>query len=506
VSEYLGNRDVLFDPSNGTQPRNDLQDYHEHLPILAHLTSAPDRFQGAIWPSNNPVGTEYVQGAGNPSGPFVEAPQGGWNAERIMSQPGADVAANFVLGVGGGPFRRVPNPLTVYHGTPHTFPPTEGNPLGEFDLSKVGSGEGFQAYGHGVYQAGAEDVARGYKDRLSGAAIIPGAPSHVPGYAVDGVYPPTGMAGHAAMDTAIDLNGLLSAMHAYENKPSHSSYWKKGDPIAPDWDMRPSYQQSIDYLRQTIERRIDAFRERLGGEKPSGIADRDMADLADYYDAHVRNAKPEDVMQRPPGRMYESEFHAELHELLDWDKPLSEQSPQVREALAKLGVTQPEKWEYEWTTGPNGRHVLYRSDYPDMPLATLEPVEKNAPDDWFHVHQGNGYGAYGGAGRLESAKQMAEDKYGSRLSPETRMMTGEQLLDALKANLRHEDNPRVAAAEALRDAGVKGIRYLDADSRRRGAGTYNYVVFDPTALNIVRRYGIGALLGGGAAAAAGEEQ
>src|SRR5262245_51647141 len=101
---------------------------------------------------------------------------------------------------------------------------------------------------------------------------------------------------------------------------------------------------------------------------------------------------------------------------------------------------------------------------------------------------------------------MAEDKYGSRLSPETRMMTGEQLLDALKANLRHEDNPRVAAAEALRDAGVKGIRYLDADSRRRGAGTYNYVVFDPTALNIVRRYGIGALLGGGAAAAAGDEQ
>jgi hypothetical protein len=45
-------------------------------------------------------------------------------------------------------------PLDVYHGTPHRFPPTANNPLGEFDASKIGTGEGAQAYGHGIYTGG----------------------------------------------------------------------------------------------------------------------------------------------------------------------------------------------------------------------------------------------------------------------------------------------------------------------------------------------------------------
>ena len=57
--------------------------------------------------------------------------------------------------------------LDVYHGTPHRFPATEANPLGEFDASKIGTGEGEQAYGHGVYLAEAPQVAEGYKNTLS---------------------------------------------------------------------------------------------------------------------------------------------------------------------------------------------------------------------------------------------------------------------------------------------------------------------------------------------------
>jgi hypothetical protein len=57
-------------------------------------------------------------------------------------------------------------PLDVYHGTPHRFPATARNPLGEFDASKIGSGEGAQVYGHGLYFAEAPAVARGYADRL----------------------------------------------------------------------------------------------------------------------------------------------------------------------------------------------------------------------------------------------------------------------------------------------------------------------------------------------------
>jgi hypothetical protein len=64
-------------------------------------------------------------------------------------------------GMTGQPTRSIigqitPKPLQldVYHGTPHQFPPTERNPLGEFDASKIGTGEGAQAYGHGIYTGG----------------------------------------------------------------------------------------------------------------------------------------------------------------------------------------------------------------------------------------------------------------------------------------------------------------------------------------------------------------
>jgi hypothetical protein len=63
--------------------------------------------------------------------------------------------------------------MTAYHGTPHRFPPTESNPLGEFDLSKIGTGEGAQAYGHGIYLAENPDIAGSYATSLSPAITDP---------------------------------------------------------------------------------------------------------------------------------------------------------------------------------------------------------------------------------------------------------------------------------------------------------------------------------------------
>lgn len=47
----------------------------------------------------------------------------------------------------------------LWHGSPHTFD--------RFDLSKIGTGEGAQAYGHGAYLAESPDVARSYQRNLS---------------------------------------------------------------------------------------------------------------------------------------------------------------------------------------------------------------------------------------------------------------------------------------------------------------------------------------------------
>jgi hypothetical protein len=99
------------------------------------------------------------------TGKFV-APKAGQLAEQYMVKMGGIL------------------PLDVYHGSPHRLPPTARNPLGEFDASKIGTGEGAQVYGHGIYTAENPAVATGYRDKLqkvtySGNEIDPANPSHV---------------------------------------------------------------------------------------------------------------------------------------------------------------------------------------------------------------------------------------------------------------------------------------------------------------------------------------
>ena len=58
-------------------------------------------------------------------------------------------------------------PMDTWHGSPHRFPPTKNNPLGEFDPMKIGTGEGAQAYGVGAaYLAEAPEVAKGYAQNV----------------------------------------------------------------------------------------------------------------------------------------------------------------------------------------------------------------------------------------------------------------------------------------------------------------------------------------------------
>ncbi len=88
---------------------------------------------------------------------------------------------------------RAQDGMIGWHGTPHTFPPTANNPLGEFDAGKVGTGEGAQAYGHGAaYIAGEREVGRRYQQSLSTTAKV----SPEAGAAFDQAYP----SGEAVID------------------------------------------------------------------------------------------------------------------------------------------------------------------------------------------------------------------------------------------------------------------------------------------------------------------
>lgn len=88
-----------------------------------------------------------------------------------MNQPGpVPTMYSNPVGRGAGD---APIGIRAFHGSPHDFD--------RFSMSKIGTGEGAQAYGHGLYFAEAEPVARGYRDALSSRA----APGDAQGNAYD---------------------------------------------------------------------------------------------------------------------------------------------------------------------------------------------------------------------------------------------------------------------------------------------------------------------------------
>jgi hypothetical protein len=100
-----------------------------------------------------------------------------YTAQRASSGP---LGAGEVIGEMVGPMRTRGTPvmqeIDVYHGSPHRFE--------EFDASKIGTGEGAQAYGHGVYLAESPRVAREYahSNQGRGAAaegLIDALPKHM---------------------------------------------------------------------------------------------------------------------------------------------------------------------------------------------------------------------------------------------------------------------------------------------------------------------------------------
>ncbi len=59
--------------------------------------------------------------------------------------------------------------IKAFHGSPHAFD--------KFSMEKIGTGEGAQAYGHGLYFAENEGVARSYRDALGSVATTPSYPN-----------------------------------------------------------------------------------------------------------------------------------------------------------------------------------------------------------------------------------------------------------------------------------------------------------------------------------------
>lgn len=142
------------------------------------------------------------------------------------------------------------------------------------------------------------------------------------------------------------------------------------------------------------------------------------------------------------GNLLEVHILPDEHELLDLDKPLTEQSPHVQQALKKL----------PW----------------DSIDSALENANMNPMSDALDAYTGR---------HLYSALKHPE------------------VHDALPAEVPgsswYEGNTREDQHTSmyLHSIGIPGLQYLDRGSRRTGEGTRNYVIFDPSNLRIVGRNG-----------------
>lgn len=129
--------------------------------VLADLVTPRTR-EGAQWARKISGALDWTSptGADQPAQDAVaEFKKGNYGTSGLL---GVLAAASLVPGVGAeaktgkgllGKF------VEAYHGSPHKFD--------RFSLDKIGTGEGAQAYGHGLYFAENEDVAREYRQRLA---------------------------------------------------------------------------------------------------------------------------------------------------------------------------------------------------------------------------------------------------------------------------------------------------------------------------------------------------
>jgi hypothetical protein len=351
----------------------------------ARNTLFPPDDPSQIWPSNNPVGTETVQNLGMPQPTTYAGPVGQFidpSTGQMTAQGQARMTDNPALGfdTGGLSTGGLLGMIKAYHGSSHQFD--------AFDMSKIGTGEGAQAYGHGMYLAENEGVARSYRDQL-------------------------------ARDPRDTLNEYLAGIRNFHDP---------GDPAI-----------NADAIRTGLARHDDIAMRQIAAD-PQSV--NDIVSVLRGYDA-ARGSHTDEAMNAfgrldkvmPPkskGHMYEVNVNADPEKFLHWDKPLSEQHPDVIKALNN-------------------------TPYP----------------------------------------------------PHDMRMTGREYLTALETNREmasKQGDPAAMASEALRQAGIPGIRYLDQGSRGAGEGSHNYVVFDANTMNIIRRYGLAGLMAGGGAAALGGTQ
>ena len=335
-----------------------------------------------------PVLRPALRGSGNFLAKMGDAAEAGLNRAGYTARP---QAGTFFSGV---PLSKLDEAaqaaddgIIAYHGSPHSFD--------KFSMDKIGTGEGAQAYGHGLYFAEAEDVAKTYRDMLSDQ------PQALPAI---------------GWQQRMDWTDTQDAAYGLADKALEELQID----IAQGGSTRPDWSRVKDKVRQLA---------------PSGKENeilRELETMADKYGW-------KEFVNKNPGSMYQVRLNVKPDELLDWDKPLSEQPESIRKAVQSAVVSR-------YNNGVPDKGGIVRKNFDAIKNGTFDGID--------------------GSTALKQAGDIVNQ-------PE--------------------------AAARLKAAGVKGIRYKDSASRGTEGGTYNYVIFDDKLITILKKYGIPMTAGAGGA-------
>ena len=299
------------------------------------------------------------------------------------SLPMTDTARQSILKNGFQAFKdggEVDEPITAYHGSPHSFD--------KFDIAHLGTGEGNQAYGHGLYFAGNEKVAKAYRDTISKHYYIVGKRV---------------ISGDRLSDNSLPHENLaLDAFGRFDNNKDKAIEHLKDFNINNSLYYNKDYQKAAKWLEK-----IEPYKNK--------------------------------------GHIYKVKLHVKPSELLDWDKPLSEQHPNVQTALQSFGA---------------------------KPEETGEQAYIRAGTHKFAVRAPNGKWGPGGDSYEESLAQTGGDPS--------------------KVRSIFDGSPQARSAGLLQ-RGIKGIRYLGTGPRDLSDGdpTHNYVMFHHDPVEVVDKYAYG---------------
>ena len=251
-------------------------------------------------------------------------------AQRVVEQGGYEMGSEVALA-----FRR------AFHGTPHRFD--------QFSLAAMGTGEGAQAYGWGLYFAANRNVAEYYRESLS-ASTAPTKKLMIGGAEIpNGAYKPFDYLRKNGGDLNDAIAEFESRLQAAQREAKEFS-----DILTNPDEYVSEAQEYVDFLNQLENT----------GQKI-------------------------EVVESPRGNLYEVEIPDDS-DLLDWDAPLSEQPDAVRAALKATGHITNGGKGFRWLSNPTGRDIYELLAAQEMlrgsPYDTMDEI-KGAYEDGEGDHQ-----------------------------------------------------------------------------------------------------------------------